>query len=656
MNISLRYLLVAVLGITSLSWFASFRSQQHPQSPAAEIGQQFLAELSTFHRDLTRFEQRLVDVSEDEVEAYQEEYLRLRQSYKKIEPMLAYLQPELTTQRINGAPLPKIDPMEEVAPVVIQPKGLQVIDEKMFTDDFFAEYDELSKLLRSLNHELATIEKFLKGALRMNDRQVFEASRQGLIRIFTLGLSGFDTPGSVNALRDSYASLHELARVFNQYEGWMREEGEEELFDEIQQQYEMALLYLNQPTNFETFDRMTFLRDYLDPLYGLLLDAHLALDIETMYQISPARPAVNYMARHIFSDEFLNKDAYLKLDAKSPSTATLTLGQYLFFDPVLSESNQRSCASCHHPNRAFTDGQRKSMATEYQGTVERNAPTLINAVYADRYFHDLRSSELETQVDHVIASKKEFNTDYPKIIRRLKSSPEYVDLFYEAYPRYKGTSRPPINANTVKGALAAYVSSLTSINSPFDRYARGETDEIEASVINGFNIFMGKGVCGTCHFAPTFHGTVPPLYKESESEVLGVPAEPVWANAQLDPDYGRIKSGVPLFDANIFEYSFKTPTVRNVALTAPYMHNGVYDSLEQVLRFYNVGGGDGIGIHLENQTLPFDNLNLTDSEISDVISFMEALTDTTGTTGVPHRLPAFPDDSPYRERVIGGVY
>ena len=145
----------------------------------------------------------------------------------------------------------------------------------------------------------------------------------------------------------------------------------------------------------------------------------------------------------------------------------------------------------------------------------------------------------------------------------------------------------------------------------------------------GFNLFMGKGLCGTCHFAPLFNGTVPPAYTQTESEVIGVPSRAVTRNASIDPDVGRIA----ITRRPTQRHAFKTPTLRNVELTAPYMHNGVYRTLEEVLDFYNRGGGAGIGSEVPNQTLPFDKLNLTSAEQRAIIVFLRTLTDTTGLTG-----------------------
>lgn len=208
----------------------------------------------------------------------------------------------------------------------------------------------------------------------------------------------------------------------------------------------------------------------------------------------------------------------------------------------------------------------------------------------------------------------------------------------------------------MSSALAAYVKSLSSFNSPFDKYVRGEVDTIDIAVYEGFNLFMGKAVCGTCHFAPTFNGTVPPLYKESESEVLAVPVGHDTLNPVLDPDLGRYVNGRPTEKADFFKHSFKTPTIRNIALTAPYMHNGGYKTLEEVMDFYNRGGGVGMGLEVENQTLPFDSLALNKNEIHSIISFMQALTDTVGMTSIPKSLPAFPEGSSLNERKVTASY
>src|SRR6476620_9162836 len=133
---------------------------------------------------------------------------------------------------------------------------------------------------------------------------------------------------------------------------------------------------------------------------------------------------------------------------------------------------------------------------------------------------------------------------------------------------------------------------------------------------------MGKAKCGTCHFFPLFNGLLPPDFEESESEVLGIPK----SNHKKipDPDLGKYE----FTKSEIDRFAFKTPTLRNIELTAPYMHNGVFKNLEEVIDFYNKGGGKGFNIKLENQTLPFEKLSLSSSERKDIIAFLKTLTDT----------------------------
>jgi cytochrome c peroxidase len=142
---------------------------------------------------------------------------------------------------------------------------------------------------------------------------------------------------------------------------------------------------------------------------------------------------------------------------------------------------------------------------------------------------------------------------------------------------------------------------------------------------NGFNLFMGKAKCGSCHFMPLFSGAKPPRYYYIESEVLGVPSVANKKKARLDSDSGRYL----ITQSPVHLFSFKTPSLRNVALTAPYMHNGIFKTLEEVVDFYNQGGGQGLGIAPPNQTLPFEKLSLTKKEKKDVVAFMKTLTDTT---------------------------
>jgi cytochrome c peroxidase len=363
--------------------------------------------------------------------------------------------------------------------------------------------------------------------------------------------------------------------------------------------------------------------------------------------------AVRYHADNIFSDAFLNEDYFANVSNEEASEKRIELGKLLFFDPVLSSNNQFSCATCHQPEKGFTDGLDKSLAIKEGKKIKRNAPTVVNSVYAERYFYDLREPSIERQIRHVVVDSLEFNTDFFEIVDKLSQSETYKKLFAEAYadqPQYQ------LSKWSISNALACYVVSLSSFNSPFDQYVRGERKELPEAAKRGFNLFMGKAACGTCHFAPSFNGLVPPFYEESESEVLGVPSTPGSENLVIDPDLGRLESSRPQDEAYFYAFSFKTPTVRNAALTAPYMHNGVYETMEEVIDFYNKGGGLGMGIDIPHQTLPDAPLNLNEGEVKDLIAFMEALTDTTGMTNIQLELPKFEGMSELNKRKPGGNY
>jgi cytochrome c peroxidase len=172
-------------------------------------------------------------------------------------------------------------------------------------------------------------------------------------------------------------------------------------------------------------------------------------------------------------------------------------------------------------------------------------------------------------------------------------------------------------------ALAAYIRALTALDSRFDRAIRGDTVSITPAERRGFNLFVGKAKCGSCHFAPLFGGTLPPDFTRSELEIIGVPASRSSDHAAVDPDIGR--AAVDHWAEHRF--AFRVPTIRNAALTAPYMHNGVFATLEQVIEFYDRGGGAGLGEILQSQTLATRSLHLTARDKSDLVAFVRSLTD-----------------------------
>lgn len=616
------------------------------------VKKQFQTGIHNFENTVNQFQEaaKSLDNSEASLKKLQETHIANRLAFKELEFLAEYYNGAAVTKHLNGAPLPKPEPAV-AEKLIIEPTGLQVLDELVFSDDPLVEKKEIVRLAKKLSGEYQSIKKYLLG-LNMTHRHIFEAVRQELVRVFTLGVTGFDTPGSANAIPEAVKAMESISEAMSAYYPLISDQ-DKILVDECAELFKNAITFLKNG-EFETFDRLTFVKEYIDPLYGIIYKMHRKTGIETVDEVNSLPMALNYHATSIFSNDFLNDDYYVNLDLSHPAQKKrIELGKLLFFDPILSSDNQRSCASCHQPEKAFTDGERKSVSKDGR-TVLRNAPTVLNSVFADKYFYDLRQTDLEKQTKHVVFDSREFDTNFTELVKKLKESKEYTTLFANAYSDYPQYS---LTASTITNVLASYVASLYSFNSPVDKYIRGESNELSESAKNGFNIFMGKAACGTCHFAPTFNGSVPPLYTESESEVLGVPTTNDTVNVMLDPDLGRRANNLRRDDVDFYEYSFKTVTVRNVALTAPYMHNGVYNTLEEVVDFYNRGGGAGMGIEgLDHQTLPFDNLSLTKKEQADVVAFMEALTDNPFHDHAPETLPKFDGQPEWNKRKVGGIY
>jgi cytochrome c peroxidase len=268
------------------------------------------------------------------------------------------------------------------------------------------------------------------------------------------------------------------------------------------------------------------------------------------------------------------------------------LGAALFRDPSLSRTGTRSCSTCHQPARGFTDGlTRAAPLPSRASAVLRHTPTLLNVAMADAWFDDGRAASLEAQVRDVVTNPNEMGGRVP--------------------------------SRRVAHAIAVYERTLVGFRTRVDRALGGDTLALTADERHGFNVFMGKAGCGTCHYLPRFSGMRPTRGAQTEYEVLGVPAEADTVRAIVDPDSGRAR--VTHDPADL--HAFKTPGLRFLVVGGPYMHNGVYRTLEQVVDFYDRGGGVGIGERLPNQTLLPVPLHLTAGEKTDLLAFLRALQD-----------------------------
>ena len=528
-----------------------------------------------------------------------------RLQYKRIEFFTAYFFAS-ETRLINAPPVYEV---EEPTLELVEPMGLQQIEAQLFDEGYLSQKPELI-LQAELLHNTASQLTTLLHQFECTDAQILESLRIDLIRVITLSISGFDAPELKTGIREATVALKATQDILTPY--FNKEDSTSNAA--LNRILNLTLGYLHRHPDFDTFDRMTFLRSYALPLQTALANAIRSWDLELQ-----TVHTLNYGAENLFA-----KDAIRFGNRGVPSiTDSLKglLGKTLFSETALSGSGLRSCASCHQPDRFFTDNLTRSAAAHRDSTLKRNTPTLLYASAQHSQFWDGRAENLEAQIVQVLFNPLELNGNVKRISEGVLKSKNYEKLLTDAFP---GIAPQEFSVHEIAEALAVYVTTLQPFNSAFDQYIKGDTTTLTDRQINGFNIFMGKAQCGTCHFPPYFNSLLPPHYAVSEVEVLGTPADANFDQPKKDLDGGRYT----LYPIRFYEGAFKTPSVRNAAKTAPYMHNGSFETLAQVIDFYNRGGGSGIGLPQPNQTLSGKSLHLTVSEMEDIALFIETLTDT----------------------------
>lgn len=526
-------------------------------------------------------------------------FLKARQYFKKSEPILSFIDVE-NYNALNGPNILKVEEEDFQDIKKNPPHGFQVLEENIFITD--RDLKIITKEAGFIKNRLALIRKNTT-LDHYKPYHFLWMFRNSIVRVATTGTTGFDSPVLQNSLKESqtvYQSLNDYLLHFKDrfnnpglYRAWLEE---------------IQLTKKQLDSDFKPFDRYTFIKQRTDK--QLQLWNRTVKDWNIRF---PFAMALNNDIEHLFSKETFNIEYFSSKYALPLSEKSIALGKKLFYDTQLSGNGEISCATCHKPELAFTDGKAKAIGKAGK-VLARNTPTLYYSGFQKGFFHDKRVGNIEGQITGVVEDPNEFHSDLLKLEKSIKNNSGYVLSFAALF-------KDSITQDNIRRAIAAYVRSIAPFDSEFDKNIRGENENLSEQEILGFNLFMGEAACATCHFPPLFNGTVPPDYRESEMEALGVPA--TFANLQIDPDPGRYN----VYKTSERKYFFKTPTIRNVEYTAPYMHNGVYDSLGQVMEFYNIGGGNGLGFNLEHQTLPFDSLNLTEDEQQAIIAFMKSLSD-----------------------------
>jgi cytochrome c peroxidase len=319
----------------------------------------------------------------------------------------------------------------------------------------------------------------------------------------------------------------------------------------------------------------------------------------------------------------------------------IALGEKLYNEERFSTTGDVGCLTCHDPEKAFTDSPLKVSEGIEKKTGTRNAPTVINSAYFTTQFWDGRSPDLEDQALHPFINPVEHGlADHEPILEIVRSDPEYVEAFKKVF----GKNGEDVTMREVTMAIASFERTIVSGNSPFDRYYYGgDEDALTEQQKRGFDLFINQGRCVSCHvieqtqalFTDNRFHNIGVGINNIQDEIPGLAGEFLAADMTLsevdvevltDPrtsELGRFAISHGFDDLG----SFKTPTLRNVAVTAPYMHDGSIDTLKDVVIHYNNGGvtdvGDPVNDFLSGG---IRSLDLDEDQVDDLVAFMEALT------------------------------
>ncbi len=537
-----------------------------------------------------------------------------RLAVKQMDFWLRYLEP--TVYKLLNGPLP-VEYETEVHEKFEKPYRREGAGLTLFQLAFDEQqpYASLQPLIQSAQKGLAIFESDSITALLKNENHLLLCNRLFLLNLAAIYTTGFECPDTNRILPE----LNQLVGGVNDiYKTWTMDHPN--YFDaRYLQLYSNMYAYIQTCRNYQQFNHFALIRDFVNPLFQL---NQQMIRTKKIVSSSFIDYSLNTTASSIFSKSLYSaqntKGIFGKITDRNILNEIKEVGRLLFHDPILSGDNQRSCSSCHSPEQFFTD---TTVVTHFEfgkkQRLTRNTPSLLNSSFNHLLMYDGKHYSLIAQAKAVMTNPQEMNSKETEIMEKVLSCRDYNKRFTnwcQYTPAY-----PKPSFEHLASALIMYYTSFDQAVAPFDQMMNQQraTDTV---VEKGFNLFMGKAQCGTCHFVPLFNGVKPP-YTGSEFEVLGVPADTSYAKG--DTDLGRSL----VFDAPEMRYAFRTGTVRNAAVTAPYMHNGVFTTLDQVVEFYNQGGGAGKGLNYPHQTLSAEKLNLNTLEKQQLIVFIRSLTE-----------------------------
>ena len=568
-----------------------------------------------------------------------------RVTLKGIDFWLRYLDP-LTYKKINS-PIPvewETEVFEKYEkPYYREGAGLTLME--LYLDEKVIVKDTLVKLLQGSIEATKVFQADSTTAYLNKHHHFFLTNRLFLLNLAAIYTTGFECPNPDNIIPELTSMITD---VKNSYTVFNRSFPSYSLSKEYLDLYDRMILFVNhEPKNSNDFDHFTFIKDYVNPLFGMNQEMIVQYRVisKSYVDYSLSRDCKSIFDKSLYRGQ-KTKGIFAPIDNPGLLSEISNTGKQLFYDPRLSANNKRACASCHKPKQYFTD---TTVATNLTfGRVKslpRNTPSLVNVVYNHLLMLDGRHFSLQNQARDVTTNPDEMASNEKEMLEKILSCKEYKKAFTK-YMKYTSEDQA-ITFNHIASAITVYYGKFSTWTSPFDD-AMNINSPLSTTAIKGFNLFMSKAQCGTCHYVPAFNGVKPP-YIETEFEVLGVPADSGFK--QLSSDKGRFKVN----PAKEMASAFRTSTIRNAPHTKPYMHNGVFNSLEQVIDFYNTGGGVGKGLPIANQTLVSDSLGLTPSEKNALLEFIRSLDEKIVFEDPPGSLPLSVNKE-WNKIKIGGEY
>ena len=577
--------------------------------------------------------------------SFKHEIATARLKLKAADFWLRYFEPN-AYRRING-PLP-VEWETEVFEKFEKPyrrEGAGLTLAELALDDSTVTRDSLLALVRASMLAAKVFEADSITRQLAKPDHFFLANRLFLLNLGAIYTTGFECPAPERVIPELRSMLVGTRDI---YAAFARDFPATPLSAAYLERYGAAIAFVQaQPDDYAAFDHFAFIRDYVNPLFAMNQTMILGYAVAS-HSVNDF--TLNDSCASMFDKGLYNaqntKGVYSLIEDARTLAQIRETGRLLFYDPLMSGNNQRACVSCHKPVQYFSDRAVPTPeAFEHAGRLKRNAPSLVDAPFNHLLMLDGRHLTLQAQAHDVMTNPAELGSVEQVLVEKVMSCKDYRSAF-RSFLKWI-PEEPKVTLDHLISAITFYYGGFSYYPAAFDDAINGKAT-LAPEAHRGFNLFMSKAQCATCHFVPQFNGVKPP-YVGSEFEVLGVPADTLYT--RLDPDSGRAVVNPALETV----HAFRTGSLRNIAHTGPYMHNGVFRTLDQVIEFYDAGGGTGHHLNVPNQTLAADSLHLTVGEKSDLLAFLRSLDERVPVEAPPAKLPRS-SRAELNHRKIGGEY